>query len=513
MHLSPEHKKTGRQNYFNALGVTRRDFLKAAAVAPAAGAFYFGYTQLSGDPVRAGLIGTGHQGSVLLSHSNPEYLRFTAFSDIRPSQIQRIKYGDEGKPLDAEHQGFLRKYDLSEVQFEQEVQQYDDYRQLLEDKSIELVVIALPLHLHHQVAVEALAAGKHVFCETLMAQNLGQCKELARQAADSDLHFAVGHQRHYSILYNNALSMIETNLLGDVRHIRALWHRNNSWPVLHNTEPLFENGILQLQDSWREAIPTPDLTMDYQSHGYESLEELVWWPLYRRTGGGLMAESGSHQLDACSLLLGESRPLAVSGIGSKSYFEDDREVDDHVFVTLEYPGFEHPQGKHQGSDPNDIVIVTYSCLGTNAFENYGEQIMGTRGTMFIEQEQDVLLYKEAEPGETINPSLTEVVVSEKAADQAAMVTSASDAGSSASSGWAQANATGVSGRGYREQLEHLAWCIRNPDSENRPRCGAGTALVNAVTAVTADLAIAKRQRIEFKAEWFDVGSDEVPDGV
>ena len=69
------------------------------------------------------------------------------------------------------------------------------------------------------------------------------------------------------------------------------------------------------------------------------MEELVRWRLYKRTGGGLMAELGSHQLDACSIFLGKVHPLAVTGVGGKIFYPtDDREVDDHVFVTYEFPG-------------------------------------------------------------------------------------------------------------------------------------------------------------------------------
>ena len=59
---------------------------------------------------------------------------------------------------------------------------YEDYKQLLDNPEIEMVVIALPLHLHAQVAIEALQAGKHVLCEKLMAWNISQCKEMIHAA-------------------------------------------------------------------------------------------------------------------------------------------------------------------------------------------------------------------------------------------------------------------------------------------------------------------------------------------
>src|SRR6201999_2725748 len=121
-----------------------------------------------------------------------------------------------------------------------------------------------------------------------------------------------------------------------------------------------------------------DLKIDFAKYGYKSLDELVRWRLYNRTGAGLMAELGSHQLDACSIFLGKIHPLAVTGIGGTFFYKDKREVDDHVFVTFEFPG-------KDGRDDPAHRVVTYSSINTNAFERYGEEVMGSAATMFVEE--------------------------------------------------------------------------------------------------------------------------------
>ena len=68
-------------------------------------------------------------------------------------------------------------------------------------------------------------------------------------------------------------------------------------------------------DSWKRATPKADENIDFAKYGYKSLEELVRWRLHNRTGAGLMAELGSHQLDACSIFLGKKHPLSVTGAG------------------------------------------------------------------------------------------------------------------------------------------------------------------------------------------------------
>ena len=508
MQLTPEEKQLGRENFQHALGVTRRDWLKAAVAVPAAGAFYFGYSQPEGNPVRAGLIGTGNEGGVLLTESNPDYVQFIAYSDIRPSQIERAKYGDP----DSQHLlGFLRKYDMSEDHFEREIRFYEDYRKLLQDPDIELVVIALPLHMHHPVAIDALDAGKHVLCEKLMAHDVRQCKEMVQKAKQTGKYLAVGHQRHYSVVYDNALSLINDNILGDIRHIRARWHYNNTWPGMKEVRPAIENGQIQPWVSWGKPISAADAEIDFQKYGYKTLEELCWWQLYDRTGGGLMAELGSHQLDACGIFLGQIRPLAVSGVGGKYFYDDDRDVEDHVFAHFEFPGYDHPKGKNSGNKANDVVVVTYSSICTNAMDDYGEQIMGSRGTMLVESERDVMLFKETAPGEKGLSRGTAITVTGGDTNQPVLDAAESPGRTPKAASWAQATLAGHTSRGYREEMEHLAWCIRNPAPENQPRCGPTIALADAVYALTSNLAIRQQRRIEFQPEWFDPDSEAVPE--
>ena len=110
---------------------------------------------------------------------------------------------------------------------------------LINDPDVEAVIIALPLHLHAKVAVEAMLAGKHVLTEKLMGHNVAQCKVMARVAKQTGLLLATGHQRHYSILYENAVNLIRWGVLGQLHYIRAQWHRGN----------------LPGKDSWNQPLP------------------------------------------------------------------------------------------------------------------------------------------------------------------------------------------------------------------------------------------------------------------
>ena len=68
----------------------------------------------------------------------------------------------------------------------------------------------------------------------------------------------------------------------------------------------------------------------------------------------------------------------------------------------------------------------------------------------------------------------------------------------------------LTSRGYREEQEHMAWLVRNPD-QGQPRCNGEVALADAVVTLVSNMAAREHRRIEFQPAWFDVKSDEVPE--
>ncbi len=551
LYTSPEQKEAGQKNYADAV-VNRRSFMKgflaaagaAAIVTPAA---YFGYKALEGNAVKTGLIGAGDEGGVLVGNHNPAFLEFVAYSDIRPFNQERIFQGEPTGP----RKGFNAIYGKDSAS---KIKLYQDYRQLLDDPNIEAVVIALPLHLHAPVAIEAMRKKKHVLCEKLMGWNVSQCKEMIKVAEQEDRILTIGHQRHYSMLYAHAVELLQADrdakdadrLIGDIRHIRALWHRNNSWPNLSTTGPRGKKlaaGVPQprLRDGWFPPILEMDferLAADIKKYGYKTMQELVRWRLFNRTGGGLMAELGSHQLDACSIFLSKVHPLAVQGVGGKFYYNDDekgdrfepsREADDAVFVTFEFPGPNYYKKDKKGDptrevkDKDDIVVVTYSSVNTNSHEPYGECVMGSHGTLVVEKEETIMLFPERNPNPKASDKPTGVAVSAAGGGKPAVESSGST-GSAPPVAVPGTAAAGPVSRGYTEEMEHFAYCIRMFQKAEKandkvkqeewrltPRCHGKVAMADAIIALTSNLAMRQRKRIEFQESWFDPRSADVPD--
>lgn len=593
MDLTPEEKKVGKENFNQVIGTTRRDFLvgtvaSAGAAGVGLGAMYFDYDAKLDDPLRIGVIGTGDEGSVLIGALNPDFVDVVAIADIRPYNLHRAFYGDLSSPnAKKARPGLLKIYEKKygwkdRADAEKHIQVYaDKYQDMFENDDVEAVIIALPLWLHDIAAIEAMRAGKHVLTEKLMAQSVGKCKEMARVADETGKVLATGHQRHYSILYANAVDTIQRGLIGDIHSIRAQWHRGNlpgkdSWrpPMPKEMRPEKEyNAMLRKirSESGREAelkfrkehevleqyrslskkatdkkysstqkeefanyakqklAQLSDLPVDAKKYGYvdrtlengsgdkvTALEELIRWRLWDRTGAGLMAELGSHQLDAASIFIsadlarymgedsGKVYPLSVMASGHRSLFPANRDVDDHVYATFEFPGpgyYKKNQKDGEVADPNKKIVVTYSSINGNGFGGYGEVVMGTEGTLILEREKDVMLYKGSSTATNIKVG--------QGKDGAVLDTT--ESGGQEAAVAAAATPADVS-RGYREEIEHWAWVIRNP-GQGDVKCNPKVAMADAVIALTTNIAIKEQRRVEFEPEWFEIDSPETPEGV
>ncbi|MBN1393783.1 MAG: Gfo/Idh/MocA family oxidoreductase [Pirellulales bacterium] len=543
-------------------GVNRRDFIlgtlaTGAVVGGGLGAFYFGYDKSLVSPLRVGVIGTGDEGCVLLGAITPDYIDVRSIADIRPYNVWRAFHGDHYSDAALEARpGLLSKYGWrNETEARRHVKVYEgqngDYKNLIagaKQDGVEAVIIALPLHLHAPAAIAAMEAGLHVLTEKLMAHSVRECKDMARVARRTGMILATGHQRHYNILYANAVDSIRRGLLGNLHYIRAQWHRGNmpgsdSWQqplpkgakkndesvkILYQKRKTYQkelsSAIGASMDLWRRRLEQVEAQLadavDAANFGYEShritnasgkeiyscppIEELIRWRLWERTGGGLMAELGSHQLDAASIFVAaihdgaKQMPISVAAAGNRPLFPPDRQVEDHVYCLLEFPA--------PGYDPDDPfardkkIGVQYASINGNGFGGYGEIVFGDKGTMILDREQELWIAGDSE-------NVSDVKVSD-AGSGPTLDTQASDGPTTA----AQTGPEKVS-RGYVEQLQHWAWCIRNSDPHNQPRCGPKVALGDAIIALTANIAARNGERIEFKKEWFDPDSDETPEGI
>ena len=276
------------------------------------------------DIVSLGIIGTGMRGTGIATvlQQLPDF-RVDACCDILPERLQ---------------QGLS--------QADPKAKGYTDYRKLLEDPSLDAVVIASPLYLHHEMALAAVQSHKHIFCEKTMAYNYRQTWDLRQKAVNYDRAFQVGHQYRNTPMYHRVKEIIDRGYIGKVLHYRGQYHRNNDW---------------------RRPVEDP-------KH-----ERILNWRMYREFSGGLAAELSSHQIDIVNWLVGHT-PEKVIGFGGIDYWKDGRETYDNIHLTYQYPGG---------------VKAFFSSILNNAYNGYTLTIMGTEGTILVERDK-ATMFSEAE---------------------------------------------------------------------------------------------------------------------
>lgn len=264
--------------------------------------------------ISIGIIGCGDRGRGLgsvISGMNEEF-QLKSVCDVLPFRLEQAKV--------------LNKQ--NNIRYEK------DYRRLLDDKTIDAVIIATPLYNHYEIAAAAIEAGKHVYLEKTMTYNAKQALELVKLTKEyPNLVFQVGHQYRYTPLYFKVKQMIDNGYLGKVTQIDCRWDRNANW---------------------RRTVPA----------GYT--DQQINWRMYKEYSGGLPAELLSHQVDFINWAF-NTHPDEILGTGGVDFYKDGRETFDNVQTILRY----NKEG----------MIGNFGATCANEKDGYLFKLKGTKGTI------------------------------------------------------------------------------------------------------------------------------------
>lgn len=182
-------------------------------------------------------------------------------------------------------------------------QYYTDYKKVLENKDVQAVLIATPSHQHKEIAVAALQAGKHVYCEAPLAHTVEDARAIAVAARDSlKSYFQAGLGLRSDPQRKFLLPFVRSGATGQNVKTRAQWHKKMSW---------------------RRASPNPERETELN------------WRLRKEVSPGLLGEIGIQQIDAMHWFLSK-RPVSVTGFGSVQLWNDGRTVDDTAQAVFQY---------------------------------------------------------------------------------------------------------------------------------------------------------------------------------
>ena len=306
---------------------TRRKFIASSATAAAGlsvsnkilGAPFIARRKNVNDAIRMGFIGVGNRGSQLLTmfRSNQD-VEVAAICDVYKPYRERDRSKVAQRYLDT---GKIPKMgeDLGNYK------QYEDFRQLLDQKDIDAVCIATPDHWHAIQAIQAMEAGKDVYCEKPLTIALNEGRAMVNAQKRTGQVCGVGLNRRGASVYQQLVKEVQNGLIGKVTSARAVRISN-----------MYPNGIGKLS---AEAPPN-DFNWDMwlgpraqRSYQYNIAPYYFrWWKEY----SSQMGNWGVHYMDVIRWMMGETAPKAITAHGGKYLVKDDRDIPDTMEVIFEF---------------------------------------------------------------------------------------------------------------------------------------------------------------------------------
>jgi predicted dehydrogenase len=293
-----------------------------------------------GDRVRVGVIGIGMRAmGVTGSFVVAPGVELVAVADVYDGRLARAKelFGDK-------------------------LETTKDYRRILDRKDIDAVLIATPDHWHKRMIMEAMDAGKDVYCEKPMTYTIDEGFEIIEAEKRTKKILYIGSQFVHSPLMDMAKKLIDDGKLGQITLVKS-WENRNT-PTGAWFYPVAPDASEKTID-WKNWLGSaPDRPFDARRY--------FRWRCYWDYSGGLQTDLVVHHLNTLHYLLGETAPRSVVTYGGAYRWKKiypEAEVPDVVNSLFEYPNF--------------IYNVSLTLNSEN--QGFGTFVMGTKGTIQIDE--------------------------------------------------------------------------------------------------------------------------------
>ncbi len=284
--------------------LTRRDFLAGTTAAGLLGGLPVS-SLAARDKVRVAVIGCGNRGS---GHVNwVEESGGVVLATCDPD-IQRAKKAANRAKRD-------------------DVKAYQDYRKILDDDSIDAVVIATPNHWHATLTVHACQAGKDVYVEKPVSHNVWEGRKMVEAAHKHDRIVQAGTQQRSDPALIATREALAKKRLGEVKWIHALWYANRG-PIGDVKRPQSVPGHIDY-NLWcgpRPLVPLRRKSFHYDWHWF--------WPY----GNGDMGNRVIHNIDDIHhvMRMGDRVPSRVMGVGGRFKYDDDATTPNTELVVMDW---------------------------------------------------------------------------------------------------------------------------------------------------------------------------------
>lgn len=268
----------------------RRTFLATSAAAA---------NRIAGanDRVRGALIGAGGRGRLLTGEFKEAGVEMGAVCDVYEGNLNAgLKAASTG------------------------AKGYEDYRRMLEDKSIDVVVIATPDHWHARMTIDAVEAGKDVYVEKPLAHTIPEGFQIIEATRRTRRIVQVGTQRRSYDIFLEAKKIMESGQLGDVHLVNSWWMNYQAGLGKRKIE-----GKLDWKQ-WLGSAPAREFDLMRFSN----------WYYFHDYSGGLLVGQAAHVIDAIHWMMNSAAPLTVTCTGLKPTLEG-AEIPETATMAVEYP--------------------------------------------------------------------------------------------------------------------------------------------------------------------------------
>ena len=333
--------------------ITRRRFTKSSALtaaallgSPLAAAQADQQAVGANDRIRLGVIGVGSRGgqviNAFLEHKEVEVV---AICDVDKSHLEQTA---------------ARLLNLG-----MQVEQYGDFRKLVDRPDLDAVVVASPDHWHALHMIAACRAGKDVYVEKPLSATIGEGRRMVEVARETGRVVQVGTHRRSSVLWKHFAQMILDGDIGKTTVSRA-FRLSNMFPDGIGKLPPSDPPAGLDWDMWlgpRPLRPYQDNMIPYKFR---------WWKSY----SSQMGNWGVHKFDVMRWCLGEENPTSVCAMGGRFAVDDDRTIPDTAQAMFEFPsGHLSMFGTYEASGHDALPIPKAEM-----------EVRGTQGAAFISRQ-------------------------------------------------------------------------------------------------------------------------------
>jgi predicted dehydrogenase len=328
----------------------RRTFLRTAAGVAAAS-----YQRVLGanDRIRLAGIGTANRGGLLMGlAAKAQGTEFVAFCDVYEPRRKAAK-----------------------EKFNPSAEDYVDYRQVLDRKDIDAVIVATPDHWHVPIAIDAVEAGKDVYVEKPVSHSIEDGDRLLQAMAGSKRVLQVGYQQRSWDHFKAAREIVASGKLGKITLVLVSWYQD----YYRSRADIPEFDVSKLD--WKKFLGTapdqPFVPLRFQR-----------WRWFWDFGGGHLTDLYSHYGDVVHWCMDSYSPIAAQAMGARLSMPE-YECPDTLTAIWEYPGFNitHSGALHCALDAGNIVFRGSNALmklNRDGFAVYAEHSVPYEKTFYPE---------------------------------------------------------------------------------------------------------------------------------